>query len=75
MTGVGSFLRQLVIGTQCDAQNSNHTWTVPVSNLGHCGVKPETNLLTFIQIIRKILVRASYRTDCKHYKDKQIHNH
>jgi len=30
MTGVGSFLRQLVIGTPCDTQHTNLTWTVPV---------------------------------------------
>jgi hypothetical protein len=56
MTGVRSFLRQLVIGTHCDAQNNKLTRTVPLSNLGLCGVRPETSLLRFIQIICMILV-------------------
>jgi len=42
MTGVGSFLLQLVIGTLCDTQYSNFTCSVPVSNLGLCSVRPET---------------------------------
>jgi len=74
MTGVGSFLLHLVFGTHCDVKQNNLTWTVSVSNLGLCGERPETNLLTFIQIICKILVRTSQRTVCKHYTDKQVHN-